>query len=112
MDPTFIIGIGNIYADEILFDAGLRYDRMSDSLSVQEIRRLHRALVSTIHSALRHRGTSLRERPFVDPSGVEGDYARHLEVWGRHGRLSSRSRKPIKRVKFRGAWTYYCETQN
>ena len=43
-DPSFVVGIGDIYADEILFHAGLRHDRLSDSLSAQEIRRLHRAL--------------------------------------------------------------------
>ena len=38
-------GIGNIYSDEILFSAGLRWDRMSDSLSAQEVRRLYRAMM-------------------------------------------------------------------
>ena len=44
MDQKFIAGIGNIYSDEILFGAGLRWDRMSDSLSQQEVRRLYRAI--------------------------------------------------------------------
>ena len=39
------------------------------------------------------------------------DYAEHLEVWGRHGKLSGRNRMPIKRVKFAGSWTYFCDTQ-
>lgn len=111
MDDTFVVGIGNLYADEILYEAGLRYDRMSDSLSSQEIRRLHRALVGTLHDAIKYRGTSLADRPFVDPFGVAGDYADHLAVYGKHGDLSSRSRLPIQRVKFGGAWTYYCDTQ-
>ncbi len=110
-DPTFVVGVGDIYADEILFHAGLRYDRMSDTLSSQEIRRLHRALVGTIHDAVKYRGTSVPERPFVDIFGKEGSYGDHLEVWGRAGELSSRSRAPIKRAKFGGTWTYYCETQ-
>lgn len=111
MDDTFVVGIGNLYADEILYEAGLRYDRMSDSLSSQEIRRLHRALVGTLHDAIKYRGTSLADRPFVDPFGVAGDYADHLAVYGKHGDLSSRSRLPIQRVKFGGTWTYYCDTQ-
>ncbi len=110
-DDTFIVGIGDLYADEILFDAGLRYDRASDTLSSQEIRRLHRAVVGKLHDAIRYRGTSLPDRPFVDPAGEEGGFAEHLEVWGRHGDRSSRSRLPIQRVKFGGAWTYFCETQ-
>lgn len=110
-DDTFVVGIGNIYADEILFEAGLKYDRLSNSLSSQEIRRLHRALVGTLHDAIKYRGTSTADRPFVDPFGVAGDFGEHLNVWGKHGDLSSRSRLPIQRVKFGGAWTYFCETQ-
>ncbi len=111
MDPTFVVGIGNIYADEILYHAGLRYDRSSESLSSQEIRRLHRAVVGTLHDAIKYRGTSTDDRPFVDPFGKPGDYGEHLEVWGRHGDLSGRSRRPIKRSKFSGSWTYFCDTQ-
>lgn len=110
-DSSFVIGIGDIYADEILFHAGLRYDRPSDSLSAQEIRRLHRALVGTLHDAIKYRGTSVEDRPFIDPFGQPGEYGEHLEVWGKHGDLSGRSRHPILRVKFGGSWTYFCDTQ-
>ncbi len=110
-DDTFVVGIGDIYADEILFEAGVRFDRISNTLSTQEIRRLHRALVGTMHDAMKYRGTSVPDRPFVDPFGQPGSYGGHLKVWGRHGDLSERSRAPIKRTKFRGTWTYYCDTQ-
>lgn len=110
-DNTFVVGIGDIYADEILFEAGLRFDRIANTLSTQEIRRLHRALVGTMHDAMKYRGTSVPDRPFVDAFGQPGLYAGHLKVWGRHGDLSERSRAPIKRTKFRGTWTYYCDTQ-
>jgi len=56
MDQKFVAGIGNIYSDEILFAAGLRYDRTSDSLSSQEVRRLYRAIVETLQDAIKHRG--------------------------------------------------------
>ena len=110
-DDTFVVGVGDIYADEILFEAGLRYDRVCNTLSTQEIRRLHRSLVGTMHDAVKYRGTSVPDRPFVDPFGQPGGYATHLKVWGRHGELSERSRTPIKRIRFRGVWTYYCDTQ-
>ena len=110
-DDTFVVGVGDIYADEILFEAGLRHDRVCNTLSTQEIRRLHRSLVGTMHDAVKYRGTSVPDRPFVDPFGQPGGYASHLKVWGRHGALSERSRAPIKRIKFRGVWTYYCDTQ-
>ncbi len=110
-DDRFVVGIGDIYADEILYEAGLRFDRVSNTLSTQEIRRLHRSLVGTMHDAMKYRGTSVPDRPFLDPFGKPGSYASHLKVWGRHGQLSERSKVPIKRTKFRGAWTYYCDTQ-
>lgn len=110
-DPSFVVGIGNVYADEILFHAGLRHNRLSDSLTSQEIRRFHRSLVGTLHDAIKYRGTSTEERPFIDPWGNHGEYANHLMVWGKDGELSARSRQPIQRVKFRGTWTYFCETQ-
>ena len=48
---------------------------------------------------------------FVDVFGEPGLYQEHLTVYGKHGDLSDRSRLPIKRKKFKGRWTYYCDTQ-
>ncbi|NNE75310.1 MAG: Fpg/Nei family DNA glycosylase [Acidimicrobiales bacterium] len=110
-DETFIAGIGSMYADEILFTAGLRYDRVSTTLSTQEIRRLYRALVETLHDAIKYRGTSLEDDSYVDAHGESGEYQTHLSVYGKDGELSPRSRTPILRSKFGGEWTYYCDTQ-
>jgi formamidopyrimidine-DNA glycosylase len=110
-DPTIIAGIGDVYADEILFNAGIRHDRLSDTLSSQEIRRLYRSVVETLHDAIKHRGTTLGEAGFTDLSGKPGDYQNHLAVYGRDGKMSPRSRAPIQKVKFEGRWTYFCETQ-
>ncbi|MDH3754548.1 MAG: hypothetical protein OEU32_11815 [Acidimicrobiia bacterium] len=108
-DDSVIVGIGDLYSDEILFNAGLRYDRMSDSLSAQEIRRFFRAVVETLHDAVKYRGTTLEDSPFVDVFGEPGSYQEHLNVYGKAGELSPRSRRPIARTKFSGRWTYYCE---
>src|SRR3990172_9819356 len=56
MDQKFISGLGNIYSDEVLFAAGLRHDRMSDTLSSQEVRRLYRDLQEDLQEAIRLRG--------------------------------------------------------
>lgn len=110
-DGKVIVGIGSIYADEVLFDAGLRYDRKSTSLSTQEVRRLYRSLVETLHSVIKYRGTTLEDRPWVDVFGEPGLFEQHLQVYAREGELSPRSRTPINRVKYKGDWTYFCETQ-
>ena len=62
MDQKFISGLGNIYSDEVLFAAGLRYDRMSDTLSSQEVRRLYRAIQEILQDAIQYRGTTLPTR--------------------------------------------------
>lgn len=109
MDDSFIVGIGTMYADEILFNAGLRYDRLSNSLTTQEIRRLYRSLVETLHDAVKYRGSTVEESPYVDAFGEPGSYQDHHAVFQKDGQLSPRNRKPISKAKFGGNWTYYCE---
>jgi len=110
-DPSVFVGIGDIYSNEILFDAGLRYDRLSSTLSTQEIRRLYRSVVGIMHDAIKYRGTSLEERPFFDLHGEPGEYGDHLSVFGKTGDLSPRSREPIKKTSFKHQVVYYCNTQ-
>jgi formamidopyrimidine-DNA glycosylase len=110
-DPTTFTGIGDMYSDEILFDAGLRYDRPSNSLSTQEIRRLYRSVVGILHDAIKYRGTTLADRRYVDLDGNPGDYGVQLAVHGKAGELSPRSRTPIQKTTFKGHKVYYCTTQ-
>lgn len=110
-DPAVFVGIGDIYSNEILFDAGLRHDRLSSELSTQEIRRLYRSVVGILHDAIKYRGTSLEDRPFTDLSGAPGEFADHLAVYGKAGELSPRSREPIRKTSFKHQVVYFCNTQ-
>ena len=109
LDESFVLGIGPMYADEILFEAGLKYDRISDSLTTNEVRRLWQAIVQTVYDAVKYRGSTIPGSPYVDTNGEPGAYQDHHSVYQKHGELSPRSRKPIARSKFGGIWTYYCE---
>jgi len=109
MDPTFLVGIGPIYSDEILFHAGLRYDRTTGSLSTQEIRRLYRAVVETVHEAVKYGGTSIGEDGWVGLSGSPGDYGQYIAVHQRDGEMSPRARGPIVKARFGNGYTYFCE---
>ena len=110
MDQKFVAGIGNIYSDEILFAAGLRYDRTSDSpVSAQEIRRLYRAMVETLTEAIKHRGSSLADEQYRDLFGEIGDYQGQHQVYDREGQACRRCRNPIVRVKVNGRSTFLCE---
>jgi len=108
-DQSLLAGIGNIYADEILFAAGLRYDRMTDSLSSQEIRRLYRAVVETLHEAIRYGGSTLADEQYVDLHGRPGQFQEHHHVYNREHQPCRRCRRnPVLKTKFQGRATYYC----
>jgi formamidopyrimidine-DNA glycosylase len=108
MDQKFISGLGNIYSDEVLFAAGLRYDRVSDTLSSQEVRRLYRAIQETIQEAIKLRGTTLDDEAYVDLFGKPGEYQGELKVYGREGEPCRRCRSPIQTVKVSQRTSYFC----
>ncbi len=110
MDQTFLAGIGNIYSDEILFTAGLRWDRMSDTLTQEEVRRLYRALTEILQDAVKYRGSTLSDEAYVDLFGNPGGYQEHHQVYAREGESCRRCRRPIVRRKVGGRSTYFCET--
>ena len=109
MDQKFLAGIGNIYSDEILFGAGLRWDRMSDSLSGEEIRRLYRAMVEILQDAVKYRGSSLADEQYVDLNGKPGEFQLHHKVYAREGEACRRCRQPIVRQRVGGRSTFFCE---
>ena len=108
MDQKFISGLGNIYSDEVLFAAGLRHDRMSDSLSSQEVRRLYRAIQEVVQDAIRFRGTTLDDQAYVDLFGRPGEFGPELKVYGRKGLPCRRCRTPIESVALGGRRSYFC----
>jgi formamidopyrimidine-DNA glycosylase len=108
MDQKFISGLGNIYSDEVLFAAGLRYDRLSDTLSSQEVRRLYRAIQETLQDAIKLRGTTLDDEAYVDLFGKPGEYQAELKVYGREGEPCRRCRTPIQTVKVSQRTSYFC----
>lgn len=109
MDQSFIIGIGPMYSDEILFHAGLRFDRTAESLSTQEIRRLYRSTVETVHDAVKYGGTTIGDDGWVGLNGEPGGYGEYITVYKRDGEMSPRARGPIIKSRFGNSYTYYCE---
>ena len=108
MDQKFVAGIGNIYSDEILWSAGLRHDRASDSLTSQEVRRLYRAMVETLQDAVKYRGSSIADEQYVDLFGEIGQYQTHHNVYAREGLACSRCRTTIERVKLANRSSFFC----
>jgi formamidopyrimidine-DNA glycosylase len=108
MDQKFIAGIGNLYSDEILWSAGLRYDRSSEDLTSQEIRRLYRSMSEILHDAIKHRGSSLADEQYRDLYGAVGGYAAEHNVYDREGQPCRRCRTPIQRIKYGGRSHFFC----
>jgi formamidopyrimidine-DNA glycosylase len=108
MDQRFVAGIGNMYADEILFTAGLRHDRSSDDLTPQEIRRLYRAMIETLQEAIKHRGSSLADEQYRDLFGEAGDFQHLHNVYDREGEACPRCRSVIVRIKANGRSSFFC----
>ena len=107
-DPTAVAGIGAVYSDEILHGAGLRHDRTSEGLSSQEMRRLYRALVETLHEAAKHRGSTLSDGLYTDLSGKPGGFQTELKVFERDGQACKRCRSVVTKAKFAGKPVYFC----
>jgi formamidopyrimidine-DNA glycosylase len=108
-DPTFVAGIGPVYSDEILWAGGLRWDRESDSLTAQEVRRLHRAIQEVVQEAVRLRGVSVGETPWLDLHGGKGEFEPQLSVYQRDGQPCRRCRTPLVHEPIEtGQSTYYC----
>jgi formamidopyrimidine-DNA glycosylase len=108
MDQRFVAGIGNIYSDEILYQAGLLPTRSCDSLSNQEVRRLYRAIQEVLHDAIRHRGTSAEDEQYRDLYGSVGEFRPFLQVYQRAGQACERCRTPIQRARWSNRSTFFC----
>ena len=110
MDQSFIAGVGNLYADEILFNAGLRYDRSSDTLTSMEVRRLWRAITEVLQEAIKARGSSLADEQYVDLYGRTGHFQDQHLVYGQEGKRCPRCRGTVEKAKFQQRSTYYCSS--
>src|SRR5439155_1591631 len=77
----------------------LRHDRMSDTLSSQEVRRLYRAIQEVVQEAIRYRGTTLEDEAYLDLFGKPGEYQHELKVYGRRGLPCRRCRTAIETVR-------------
>ena len=108
MDQKFVAGIGNIYSDEILWEAGLRYDRPSHTLSIQEVRRLYRAIGEVLQEAIKQRGSSLADETYRDLYNQIGGFQLQHNVYARDGQPCKRCRHAIGKAKYQGRSTFYC----
>jgi formamidopyrimidine-DNA glycosylase len=103
-----LVGLGNIYASEILFAAGLRPDRPAGSLDAAERRRLHRATRRVLQGAIDAAGTTF----YAIEAGrrLHGTFREQLAVYGQEGATCPRCGGPVRRIVQAQRSTYFCAT--
>lgn len=106
LDQRFVAGLGNIYADEALFEARVRPTRLVRTLTVSERRALWQAIPAVLRRSLRHRGTTFRH--FRRPDGQPGAMLRLLRVYGREGQPCRRCGTPIQKTRLAQRGTHAC----
>jgi formamidopyrimidine-DNA glycosylase len=106
LDQRVVAGVGNIYADESLFQAKLHPARLGRDLTDAEISRLRRAIVAVLNRAIEKRGSTIRN--YLGGSGLRGGYQEEFRVYGRTGKPCPRCSVLIQRVRLAGRSTHFC----
>jgi len=106
LNQTLLAGVGNIYADEGLFRAGLRPLRRAGRLTRAELERLRLALREVLEQAIQSGGSSVSD--YVDAEGMRGFFQLEHRVYQRTGQACLSCETPIRRVVVAGRSTHYC----
>jgi formamidopyrimidine-DNA glycosylase len=106
MDQKVVTGLGNIYADESLFEARIRPTRSASSLTKREVEGLYKAISRIMKRAVRVGGSSVATYRLIDES--RGNYAREHKVYGKAGQACSNCGKPLSKIVIQGRTTMFC----
>ena len=106
MDQTFIAGVGNIYAAEACFCAGISPERLAGKIKDAEVKKLHNCLIRILKLAISKHGSSVEA--YVDAEGNKGGYVPFLKVYGRAGKQCLRCGGTIKEIRLGGRSTSFC----
>lgn len=106
MDGKLVVGVGNIYANEALFAAGIHPARAAGRIGRERYERLAEAIKTVLHAAIAQGGTTLRD--FVGGDGRPGYFAQQLAVYGREGAPCPRCATPIRQTTLGQRASYYC----
>ena len=107
LNQQIISGLGNIYVDEVCFDAGVRPDRRVNTLTLAELKKLFASTKKIIKKAVDERGTTFNN--YVDGDGKQGNFVKFLKVYGQGGEECMKCKNILKKTKVGGRGTVYCE---
>jgi formamidopyrimidine-DNA glycosylase len=108
LDQRIVAGLGNIYADEVLWRTRVHPSRAGGELSREEISRMRSAIRKVVGAAIHSGGTTLSDLAYRLPDGRTGDNRERLAVYGREGLPCQRCGSPIERMVIGGRSSYFC----
>jgi formamidopyrimidine-DNA glycosylase len=106
LDQSFVAGIGNIYADEVLFKSKIHPQMMACELTLSQIKILKKAIVETLQTAIKEGGTTFSD--FLQVTGINGNYGNVAWVYKRNNQPCRICQTPIERIKLGGRSTHFC----
>ncbi len=106
LDQTRLVGLGNIYVDEVLFRSKIQPARRIESLTSAEVKRIWQSIPVILNHSIRQRGTTFSN--FLDPDGLRGNFMNHLKVYGRQGRPCAVCGRLIHKTRVAGRGTHFC----
>ena len=106
LDQRIVAGIGNIYADEVLFRARIHPLTSAAALGDAELETLWRSIRTILRRAIARKGSSIRD--FTDPDGEPGDFQSSHKVYGREGKACRACGTPVRRIRVGGRSTFFC----
>jgi formamidopyrimidine-DNA glycosylase len=106
LDQKIVVGLGNIYVDEALFQAGVHPERIADTLSNAEIKRLRQKIKETLQEAVDKGGSTIRT--YMNSQGEMGMFQQQLFVYGRQGETCKRCETLIEKRVVGGRGTHFC----
>ena len=108
LNQRFLVGLGNIYADEALWQARIHPLRQADTLTPAEVQRLHGAIQSVLRAAIASGGTTLPDRAYQQADGRSGEFASRLAAYGREGQPCPRCGAGVERIRVGQRSAHFC----
>jgi formamidopyrimidine-DNA glycosylase len=106
LDQSIVAGVGNIYADESLFEARLHPTLLGQAIKMKQAETLRQAIIAVLTHAIERRGSSIRD--YIGGSGLKGQMQDEFRVYGRTGEPCLRCETPIAKITLAGRSTHFC----
>jgi formamidopyrimidine-DNA glycosylase len=106
MDQQVVVGVGNIYACEALFQSGIHPSRPANCITKTEAKKLHKAIVAVLTAAIESGGSTLRD--YVRSSGDAGYFQHHFRVYDRKGEPCESCGSPVESMRQAGRSSFFC----